>query len=346
MSFSVGIIGLPNVGKSTLFNALTQDRVDISNYPFCTIEPNVGVVEVPDEQLEKIAQVIKPEKVTPTVIEFVDIAGLVKQAHEGEGLGNQFLANIRECDAILEVVRAFPSEKIKHVEDEVNPQKDIEIINTELIMKDLQTIEKALEDHPEKELLLHLEESLNQEKLITSLGLNEDEQQAIKEFQFLTAKPIVYVLNINDKTSELIDSEVKEKNSHLKQLLDSNLTLNVKMEQEIADLDQQEKEELKVESHLDKLITQCYNSLDLITFYTITGGEETRAWTLERGKTCPEAGGVVHSDFQENFIKAEVVNSQELIEAGSWKNAKQKGLIRTVGKDYVVQDQDIIKFKI
>ena len=333
MNFSVGIIGLPNVGKSTLFNALTQDQVDISNYPFCTIEPNVGVVEVPDQRLQKVAKVIEPEKVTPTVIEFVDIAGLVKQAHEGEGLGNQFLANIRECDAILEVVRAFPSEKIKHVEDEVNPQKDIEIINTELIMKDLQTIEKALEEnHAEEEILTKLKEALEQEKLISELDLSKEEKESIKEFQFLTAKPVIYLLNVNEDTSRSVE--------------DADLRLNIKLEQELSNLDAEEQQDLKVESDLDKLITQCYNSLDLITFYTITGGEETRAWTLERGKTCPQAGGVVHSDFEEDFIKAQVINWSDLIKAGSWKNAKQEGLVRTVGKDYVVQDGDVIEFKI
>lgn len=333
MNFSVGITGLPNVGKSTLFNALTRDQVDISNYPFCTIEPNVGVVEVPDERLEKIAEIIEPEKVTPTVIEFVDIAGLVKQAHEGEGLGNQFLANVRECDAILEVVRTFSSDKIKHVEERIDPQEDVEIINTELIMKDLKTIEKALEeDHSEQELLKELQQALQQEKLISELDLTEEEQESIKEFQFLTAKPIIYLLNSNNGGEEV---DVSPK-----------ITMNIKLEQEVSNLEDEEKQDLEVQSHLDKLISQCYNSLDLITFYTITGGKETRAWTLEKGKTCPQAGGVVHSDFEEDFIKAQVISSKDLIKAGSWKNAKQEGLVRTVGKDYVVQDGDVIEFKI
>lgn len=330
MSFSVGITGLPNVGKSTLFNALTQNQVDVSNYPFCTIEPNVGVVEVPDQRLRQVAEVVQPEKITPTVIEFVDIAGLVKQAHQGEGLGNQFLAHIRECDAILEVVRVFPSDKIKHVQKEINPQRDIEIINTELIMKDLQTTKKALEKS-DSQLLNKIKQALRRGKLVSELNLNQEQKQALKELQLLTQKPIIYLLN-TDNGSEQVKANPQ-------------LTLNVKLEQEILELSEQQQQELKMESHLDKLITQCYNSLDLLTFYTITG-PKTSAWTLKKGKTCPRAGGVVHSDFEEDFIKAQVINWKDLMEAGSWKEAKQRGSIRTTGKDYVVQDGDVIEFKI
>jgi small GTP-binding protein len=286
MSFSVGIVGLPNVGKSTLFKALTKKQVDIADYPFTTIDPNIGVVAVPDERLDKIAEVIKPAKKTPTVIEFVDIAGLVKNAHKGEGLGNQFLAQIRNCDAIVEVVKIFG--------EKANPEDDIETIKTELEMKDL--------DSKEKENLL-------------------------------AKKPIIYLLNTDDKTKF---SPPKF----------DYLAMNLKDEAEISELSAEEAKELGLESKFDQLILACYNILSLITFYTITGGQETRAWTLQKGQNCPQAGGKVHSDFEEKFIKAEVVNWQKLIEAGSWVKAREKGWIQTAGKDYIVRDGDVIEFKI
>ncbi|PIS17454.1 MAG: redox-regulated ATPase YchF [Candidatus Nealsonbacteria bacterium CG09_land_8_20_14_0_10_42_14] len=289
MSFSIGIVGLPNVGKSTLFKALTKKQVDIADYPFTTINPNVGVVAVPDERLEKIAQVIKPEKVTPTIIEFVDIAGLVKNAHKGEGLGNQFLAQIRNCDAILEVIKCFSANP--------TPDNDIEIIKTELAMKDLEVEEKE---------------------------------------NLLSKKPIVYVYNINEVGHEVGHAM---SNGH-------RMSLNLKIEEEMSELSEAEKRELGVKSQLDQLILACYNILELITFYTITGGQETRAWTLQRGQTCPQAGGKVHSDFQEKFIRAEVINWQKLVEAGSWAKAREKGWLETVGRDYIVQDGDVIEFKI
>jgi hypothetical protein len=283
MSFSVGIVGLPNVGKSTLFKALTKKQVAIADYPFTTISPNVGVVAVPDERLEKIAQVIKPEKVTPTVIEFVDIAGLVKNAHKGEGLGNQFLAQIRNCDVILEVVKAFG--------DRPTPEDDIETIKIELEMKDLESKEKE---------------------------------------NLLSKKPVIYLYNTSN--GELTKNDI--------------VNLNLRMEEEISELSEEEKKELGIKSKLDQLILACYNILDLITFYTITGGKETRAWTLKKGATAPQAGGRVHSDFEENFIRAEVISWQKLVAAGDWQKAREKGWIRTVGKDYVVQDGDVIEFKI
>jgi hypothetical protein len=285
MSFSVGIVGLPNVGKSTLFKALTRNPVDIADYPFTTISPNVGVVQVPDERLKEIAKVIKPEKVTPTVIEFVDIAGLVKNAHKGEGLGNQFLAQIRECDAIVMVIKGFG--------DNINPEEEIDTIKTEFEMKD--------------------EESKEDENL-------------------LSKKPVIYLLNTS--------------NGEVPGLKENFLTINLKDEAEMTDLSEKEREELNLKSKLDQLIITCYNILDLITFYTITGGKETRAWTLKRGETAPKAGGVVHSDFQEKFIKAEVIGWQKLTETGSWKEAREKGWIQLVGKDYIVQDGDVIEFKI
>ena len=282
MSFSVGISGVPNVGKSTLFKALTKKQVDIADYPFTTIDPNIGTVPIPDERLEKIAEIIKPEKVTPTVIEFVDIAGLVKGAHKGEGLGNQFLAQIRNCDAIVLVLKAFGPEP--------NPEDEIETIKTELAMKDLESKEKE---------------------------------------NLLSNKPVIYLFNVTDGETTRPEG----------------LKINLKLEEEISELSEAEKKELNMKSQLDQLILACYNILSLITFYTITGGKETRAWTLPQGTKAPIAGARVHSDFAE-FIRAEVIPWQKLIEAGSWAKARGKGLLQTVGKDYVVQDGDVIEFKI
>jgi len=343
MSFSVGIVGLPNVGKSTLFKALTKKKVDIAPYPFTTIHPNIGVVVVPDERLEKIAEIIKPEKITPTVIEFVDIAGLVKGAHKGEGLGNQFLAQIRNCEAVLEVVRAFEDEKVENVLGEVNPEKEIEIIKTELLMKDLETLEglisklgkdikndkKALKKF---EFLKKVKDFISRGKSILEINLTEEEKLELKEYQFLTQKPIFFILNTDG---------VKDLGNNFK-----CLTMNLKDEDEMSELSEKETAELGLKSKLDQLILACYNILDLITFYTVAGGKETRAWTIARGSKCPVAGGKVHSDFEEKFIRAEVIPWQQLIEAGSWTNAREKGWIKTVGRDYIVQDGDIIEFKI
>ena len=344
MSFSVGIVGLPNVGKSTLFKALTKNKVDIAPYPFTTIHPNIGVVVVPDEILEKIAEIVKPEKITPTVIEFVDIAGLVKGAHKGEGLGNQFLAQIRNCEAILEVVRAFEDEKVENVLGDVNPEKEIEIIKTELLMKDLETLEglisklgkdtkndkKALKKF---EFLKRVKDFISQGKSILEINLTEEEKLELKEYQFLTQKPIFFILNT--------DGKVKDLGNNFK-----CLTMNLKDEDEMSELSEKETAELGLKSKLDQLILTCYNILDLITFYTVAGGKETRAWTIARGSKCPAAGGKVHSDFEEKFIRAEVIPWQQLVEAGSWTNTRERGWIKTVGRDYIVQDRDIIEFKI
>lgn len=353
MSFSVGIIGLPNVGKSTLFKALTQQEVDISNYPFCTIDPNVGVVQVPDERLEKIAEIIKPQKTTPTIIEFVDIAGLVKGAHKGEGLGNQFLAHIREVDAIVHVVRSFKGEDIKHIEDTLDTQRDIGIVNTELIMKDLETLEKSLDrlrrstgprdpsdqGAPEKEIkvLEKIKKALNGGKMISQIDLDEKERDIIKHLNFLTIKPVIYLINSRGTDDEL---------EAMKSLPENTIPLDLKLELECAELSSEELRELKLKSRIDILIKTCYKILDLITFYTIKGGEETRAWTVKQGAAAPQAGGVVHTDFEDKFIKAEVINYKELIEIGSWREAREKGMVRTEGKDYIVKDGDIIEFKI
>jgi len=352
MSFSIGIVGLPNVGKSTLFKALTRQRVDIAPYPFTTISPNIGKVFVPDERLEKIAQIVKPEKITPTTIEFIDIAGLVKGAHKGEGLGNQFLAQIRNCDAIVEVVRAFKDENVQHVEKEVNPKRDLEIVEIELLMKDLETIDKILaklekeaksgdkEKSKKFDLLKKIRENLVLEKKVSDISLSEEENSLIKEFQFLTQKPIIYLFNTDQSNKFKIDERLKSKvGSHY-------LISNLKFEEEVSELSEKEIEELKIKPFLDQLILTCYNILSLITFFTIAGGKETRAWTIKKGVLAPEAGGKVHSDFEKKFIRAEVIPWQKLIELGAWKKARELGQIKTAGRDYLVQDGDIIEFKI
>ena len=339
----MGIVGLPNVGKSTLFKALTKIKVDIAAYPFTTIHPNVGVVQVPDQRLEKIAEVIRPEKITPTIIEFVDIAGLVKGASKGEGLGNQFLAQIRNCDAVLEVARAFEDPNVENVLGEINPEREIEIVNTELLMKDLETLEGLLlkiERDTKKdkkalkkiEFLKKIKEAVSQGKLIAEIDLTDEERVETKEYQFLTQKPMIFLLNTN--ASKCLMSGLK------------HLEINLKDEDEISELSEIETRELGFKSQIAQLIIACYNILDLITFYTVAGGKETRAWTIVRNSKAPQAGGIVHSDFEEKFIRAEVINWQKLVEAQSWPKARELGWIRTVGKEYVVEDGDVIEFRI
>ncbi len=341
MSFSVGIVGLPNVGKSTLFKALTKKEVAISPRPFTTINPNVGIVQVPDQRLTAIAEVINPQKITPTTIEFVDIAGLIKGAHKGEGLGNQFLSHIRKCDAILEVVRIFDNPKVENVLGEINPEKEIEVIKLELLMKDLETLNNLipkLEKEGEKkdlkktEILKKIRNNVSKGKLISEIELDDQEKKEIKDYQFLTTKPIIYLFNTNYKVS--LNSQIL------------HLELNLKDEEDIAELSEDEKQELEMKSHLDQIITSCYNILKLITFFTIKGGEETRAWTVKQNSNIKTAGGVVHSDFEEKFIRAEVIPWQKLVDANSWAQARSKGWIQTAGKNYIVQDGDVIEFKI
>ncbi len=354
MPLSIGIVGLPNVGKSTLFNAITKKRAEASNYPFCTIEPNVGVVEVPDGRLAKLAAVSRPKKIIPTVIEFTDIAGLVKGAHKGEGLGNKFLSHIRECDAICEVVREFENTDIVHVDGRIDPEGDRETINLELIFADLSTVEKRLakvskeaksgdkETIKLKELLEKLKRELEDGKAIRGLELNEDEKKEVKKLNLLTVKPIIYVLNSNSDSSS-----TKEEEESLG--WDGEIIrINAKLEEEIASLPEEEQAEYIKElglneSGLDKLIKASYNLLGLITFFT-TGPDETRAWTIKRGDKAPAAAGVIHTDFEKGFIRAEVVNWEKFIEAGGEAKAKEKGLIRTEGKDYVVRDGDVCNF--
>jgi hypothetical protein len=346
MSFSVGIIGLPNVGKSTLFQQLTKKRVAVGPYPFTTLHPNIGVVQVPDARLEKIAEIIKPEKITQTIIEFIDIAGLIKDAYKGEGLGNQFLAQVRNCHALLQVVRAFENEGVENMLGQINPEKEIEIVKTELLMKDLETLEaliSKIEKNVKKDkkalkkfdLLKKVKEAVSQGKLISEIKLTDEEKLELKEYQLLTQKPILYLLNgYNLKKQNL----VKFKNGWL--------GINLKEEEECSKLPVKEAKELGFQSQLDQLIISCYNILDLITFYTVAGGKEVRAWTLKKGQKAPDAGGVVHADFKEKFIRAEVINWRKLVESNSWAEAKKRGLIKIAGKDYIMQDGDVIEFKI
>ncbi|MFH0952336.1 MAG: redox-regulated ATPase YchF [Patescibacteria group bacterium] len=356
MSFSIGIVGLPNVGKSTLFHALTKKQVDTSNYPFCTIDPNVGVVAVPDERLEALAKISRSEKVTPTVIEFYDIAGLVRGAHKGEGLGNQFLSHIGEVDAIAHVVRTFEDPDVIHVVGKSEPEEDIDIINVELIMADLNIVQKRLETvepkakSGDKEMnkllpvLNKLAQGFDQGKNARQLELSDDEKDLIKDLNLLTMKPSVYVLNVGENyLKDLSQAPVPDCIAG-----EPTVAISAKMEAELADLSTAEAENFLKELHLDqsgleRLVQTSYKLLNLITFLT-TGPTETRAWTVKKGTLAPAAAGAIHTDFQTGFIKAEVINWQELVKAGSESNAKEKGLVRIEGKTYQIQDGDTVYF--
>jgi len=346
----IGIVGLPNVGKSTLFKALTKSPVDIQNYPFCTIEPNVGIVKVPDSRLSRLAEMSRSKKIVPTVIEFVDIAGLVKGASTGEGLGNKFLANIREVDAIAHVVRVFDNSNIIHVHNKIDPESDIEIINTELILADLETaqktkirIEKDLRGNKkgadiQLETIKKIQTALEEGSLANTVRLDLEEEytnQILREMSLLTMKPFLYVYNTSDINKNL-EGKLNER-KHVK--------LDIKIEEELIEMTQEEAKELGIESHLDSLILKAYEILGLITFLT-TGEDESRAWTIKKGWTAPLAGTAIHNDFKDKFIRAEVIQWDELLKIGSWSKARELGKLRVEGKEYVVKDGDVIEFKI
>ena len=358
----IGIVGLPNVGKSTLFNSITKAGAECANYPFCTIEPNIGVVAVPDERIDKLAEMYKPQKVTKAVVEFVDIAGLVKGASKGEGLGNKFLSHIREVDAICQVVRCFEDSNVIHVDGNVNPLRDIETINLELIFADMETIEKRLEKakknlkadkkyQAEIDLLEKIKENLEKGIPARAIDYNEDEQEMLKDMFLLTAKPIIYIANISEDQIENAENEpmVKEVKEYASKEHAEVIPLCVKVEEELSGLEEQDKKEMLEalgleESGLDKLIKKSYDLLGLMSF--ITAGEpEVRAWTIKKGTKAPQAAGKIHSDIERGFIRAEIVSYDDLIREGSMLSAKEKGLVRQEGKDYIMQDGDIVLFK-
>lgn len=363
MALTAGIVGLPNVGKSTLFNAITQAGAESANYPFCTIDPNVGIVEVPDHRLQKLTELVQPKKTVPTTFEFTDIAGIVKGASKGEGLGNKFLSHIREVDAICQVVRCFDDENITHVAGKVDPIEDIEVINLELILADLESVDKRIarvakmakqkdkEAMYEHDILVRLKEAFENEMPARTVEFTEEEMRVVKMMHLLTIKPILYVANVSeDEVADTTENEYVQKVREFAAKDNAEvIVVCAKIESEIAELEGEEKEmflsELGIaESGLDQLIRAAYHLIGLATYFT-AGVQEVRAWTFIQGMKAPQCAGVIHSDFERGFIRAETVSYEDLLAGGSMAAAREAGKVRLEGKEYVVQDGDVIHFR-